>query len=171
MVRKLEDGILGETLGDEAQGMVVIDPDGHPQKYDQMEIMSSFVAKEVNVLKVDVPRAGGKGWKRANSEINTQDTDLGDNWCQEAVLRCQAYIGGDVGQGERAALRIRLSMFETQCSLLYCMDARVVYAACIFCANPRTPKCGLLHTLMELAANDQRLVPDLPRLMHGTQRR
>ena len=70
-------------MGDEAQGMVVVDFDGHPQKFDQMEILSQFVAKEVNVLKVDVPRAGGKGWKRTNSEIETQDTDLGNSWCEE----------------------------------------------------------------------------------------
>ena len=81
--RKLDDGTLAETLGDEAQGMVIVDFDGHPQKYDQMQILSNFVAKEVNVLKLDVPRAGGKGWKRANSEIDTQDSDLGNNWCKE----------------------------------------------------------------------------------------
>ena len=83
MSRKLDDGTLAETLGDEAQGMVVVDFDGHPQKYDQMQILSNFVAKEVNVLKLDVPRAGGKGWKRANTEIDTQDSDLGNNWCEE----------------------------------------------------------------------------------------
>ena len=43
--------------------MVVVDYDGHPQKYDAVEIMSQFVAKEVNVLKIDIPRAGGKGWR------------------------------------------------------------------------------------------------------------
>ena len=48
----MEDGALGDTLGDEAQGMVVVDFDGHPQKFDQMEILFQFVAKEVNVLKV-----------------------------------------------------------------------------------------------------------------------
>ena len=70
-------------MGDEAQGMVVVDFDGHPQKFDQMEILSQFVAKEMNVLKVDVPRVGGKGWKRTNSEIETQDTDLGNSGCEE----------------------------------------------------------------------------------------
>ena len=79
----MEDGALGDTLGDEAQGMVVVDFDGHPQKCDQMEILSQIVAKEVNVLKVDVPRVGGKGWKRTISEFGTHDTDLGDNWCEE----------------------------------------------------------------------------------------
>ena len=91
MSRKLEDGTLAETLGDEAQGMVVVDYDGHPQKYDAVEIMSQFVAKEVNVLKIDIPRAGGKGWKRAQSEIDTQDADLGDAWC-EAVSSGAKYV-------------------------------------------------------------------------------
>ena len=71
--------------------MVVVDYDGHPQKYDAVEIMSQFVAKEVNVLKIDIPRAGGKGWKRAQSEIDTQDADLGDAWC-EAVSSGAKYV-------------------------------------------------------------------------------
>ena len=40
------------------------------------------MAKQVNVLKLDVPRANGKGWKRANSEIDAQQ-DLGDSWTEE----------------------------------------------------------------------------------------
>ena len=47
------------------------------------ETFSQFVAKQVNVLKLDVPRASGKGWKRANSEIDTQD--LGDSWTEEVA--------------------------------------------------------------------------------------
>ena len=82
----MEDGALGDTLGDEAQGMVVVDFDGHPQKFDQMEILSQFVAKEVNVLKVDVPRAGGEDWKQTNSEIKTQDADPGNSWCDEVFM-------------------------------------------------------------------------------------
>ena len=79
--RKLEEGSIGETLGDEARGMVVLDYDGHVFKYDQLEILSDFVAKEVNVLKVDVPNDSGRGWKRTNSEMNTQD--VGENWCED----------------------------------------------------------------------------------------
>ena len=41
-----EDDTLQRTLGDEARGMVIVDFDGHPQKYDEMEIMSDIVAKE-----------------------------------------------------------------------------------------------------------------------------
>ena len=35
--RTLEDGTIGETLGDEARGLVVLDFEGHPHKFDQME--------------------------------------------------------------------------------------------------------------------------------------
>ena len=48
-----------------------------------MEIMSDIVAKEINVLKIDVPKPGGRGWKRTFSEISTQDQDLGENWGQQ----------------------------------------------------------------------------------------
>ena len=68
-------------MGDEMQGMVVVDCDGHPSKYDQIEIMSNVVAKEINVFKIDVP--SGSGWKRSFSEISTQDADLGESWCQD----------------------------------------------------------------------------------------
>ena len=81
VTRRLEDGgTLADTLGDEARGMVVIDFDGHPQKYDDLKIMSDVVAKEINIFKVDVPREGGKGWKRTAVEIGTQDRDLGESW-------------------------------------------------------------------------------------------
>ena len=76
------DGTLGDTLGDEARGAVVIDFEGHPTKYEELEILQDIVAKEVNVLKVDVPREGGRGWKRTFSEINTQGEGLGDEWKQ-----------------------------------------------------------------------------------------
>ena len=55
---------------------------GHPHKYDQMEIFKDIVAKEINVLKIDAPNKDGKGWKRTYSEINTQE-DLGENWQKE----------------------------------------------------------------------------------------
>ena len=80
--RRLEDGSIGETLGDEARGMVVVDFDGHPQKFDQLQIMSDVVAKDINVFKVDCPREGTRrGWKRTHSEIDTQE--LGDKWRDE----------------------------------------------------------------------------------------
>ena len=80
--KNLQDGTLGDTLGDEARGMVIIDYEGHPHKFEQLEILQDIVAKEVNVLKIDVPREGGHGWKRTFSENNTQEEGLGDEWKQ-----------------------------------------------------------------------------------------
>ena len=48
-----------------------------------MEILRDVVAKEVNVLQVDVPREGGRGWKRTHSEISTQEERLGEDWKQD----------------------------------------------------------------------------------------
>ena len=55
------------------------DFDGHPQKFDQLQIMSDVVAKDINIFKVDAP--SGRGWKRTYSEIDTQE--LGDSWREE----------------------------------------------------------------------------------------
>ena len=77
--KNLQDGTIDETLGNEAQGLVVLDYDGHPHKFDQVQIMSDVVAKEWHVLKIDAPRAEGRGWKRTYSEIDTQK-DLGEDW-------------------------------------------------------------------------------------------
>ena len=40
--KRLADGTISQTLGDEARGMVVLDFDGHPQKYDQLEVAISL---------------------------------------------------------------------------------------------------------------------------------
>ena len=54
--------------------------------------MSDVVAKEVNILKVDVPRDNGRGWKRTAVEINAQDDrDLGDGW-REGMAAGSKYV-------------------------------------------------------------------------------
>ena len=79
--------------------MVVLDFDGHPQKYDQLEVLRNVVAKEappcqilvnrtpapffcdrreVNVLKIDIPGEERRGWKRTRSEIDT--ASMPANW-------------------------------------------------------------------------------------------
>ena len=88
--KTLQDGTVGETLGDEARGMVVIDYEGHPHKYDQMQIFKDIVAKEINVLKIDAPNKNGKGWKRTYSEINTKE-DLGEDW-QKEISQSSKYV-------------------------------------------------------------------------------
>ena len=90
MSKTLEDGTIGETLGDEARGLVVLDFEGHPHKFDQMEIMADVVAKEVNILKIDAPQKEGRGWKRTYSEIDTQE-HLGEEWRQD-MARGARYV-------------------------------------------------------------------------------
>ena len=60
------------TIGDEPRGMVIVDFEGFPMKYDQMAVMESVVARQVCRIRVDVPREGG-GWRRTNSSLGTQD--------------------------------------------------------------------------------------------------
>ena len=82
------EGTLAQTLGDETRGMVVVDFQGHPQTYDSLKIFSD-VAKEVNVLKVDVPRDTGRGWKRTAAEIS--HSDMGEGW-REGISEGAKYV-------------------------------------------------------------------------------
>jgi len=75
------EGELGETLGEEAIGMVVVDSAGHPMKYDALNVFSEVVATQSARLEVDIPGPDGKGWRRTDSQIDTQ-TDLGHSWRQ-----------------------------------------------------------------------------------------
>ena len=83
------EGTLAQTLGDESRGMVVVDFQGHPQTYDSLKIFSDVVAKEVNVLKVDVPRESGRGWKRTAAEIS--QGDMGEGW-REGISEGARYV-------------------------------------------------------------------------------
>ena len=47
---------------------------------------------EVNILKVDVPRENGKGWKRTAVEIDAQDPALGAGWREQAASGAQYII-------------------------------------------------------------------------------
>jgi hypothetical protein len=82
--RQPKDGTLAETLGEESAGLVVVDPDGHPLKYNQMDVYESIVAKQSVRIEVDVPGEGGRGWRRAAStfEMDAQ-ADLDDKWKED----------------------------------------------------------------------------------------
>ena len=90
VTKTLEDGTIDETLGDEAEGTVILDYEGHPHKFDQVQIIAGVVAKEVNIIKIDAPRAGGRGWKRTHAEIDMQK-DLGEEWRQN-MARGTRYV-------------------------------------------------------------------------------
>ena len=52
-------------------------------KYDQLQILSDVVPKEVTVLKVDAPGSEGRGWKRTHAEIGT--SELPSGWRQKVA--------------------------------------------------------------------------------------
>ena len=56
--------IIGSTLADEAIGMCIIDPSGHPMKYDDLTVLENVVASQHVRIELDVPGPGGKGWRR-----------------------------------------------------------------------------------------------------------
>ena len=82
--RQPKDGTLAETLGEESTGLVVVDPDGHPLKYNQMDVYQSIVGRQSVRIEVDVPGEGGRGWRRAVSsfEMDAQ-ADLNDRWKED----------------------------------------------------------------------------------------
>ena len=82
--RQARDGTLAETLGEESIGLVVVDPDGHPLKYNQMEVYESIVAKQSVRIEVDVPGEGNRGWKRSAAAFDIEaQHDLDDKWKAE----------------------------------------------------------------------------------------
>ena len=53
-------------------------------KYDQMADIHNVIAKQVARITVDVPGPGGRGWRRTNSSLDTQDEpDLDKTWRED----------------------------------------------------------------------------------------
>jgi hypothetical protein len=79
--RQVEEQELGSTLGEEGCGMVVVDMSGVPLKYDQMTVFSDVIGRQNCRIEVDVPGRLGKGWRRAQSTVDTAaEADLGEEW-------------------------------------------------------------------------------------------
>ena len=68
---------LRETLGEENEGMVFLDPTGIPIKYDQMEIFKDAIGAASCRIAVDVPYQ--KSWKRSGLVIDT-NTVFDEKW-------------------------------------------------------------------------------------------
>ena len=50
-------------------------------KYDQMSVFESIVAKQHVRVDIDVPREGGRGWRRTVSSFDLDSQqDLGESW-------------------------------------------------------------------------------------------
>ena len=69
---------LGETLGDDAHAMVVVDAGGYPLTYDALTVIESVAAKRSVRLEIEQLGPGGRGWARANAVIDTDE--FGEAW-------------------------------------------------------------------------------------------
>ena len=69
---------LGQTLGQEACGLVCVVFDGHPIRYNQLAVYENIVAKHRSV-RFDIEAThDGRSWKRAQSSFELDDSTLDD---------------------------------------------------------------------------------------------
>ena len=86
------EGQLGETLGEEAHGMVIVDPAGNPMKYDALSVFEDVVATQRSRIEIDIPGEGGRGWQRTSASVDTQhDENLDESW-QENIAAGAAFL-------------------------------------------------------------------------------
>ena len=75
---------LDSTLGEEAEGLVIVDLGGFPLKYDKVAVFSDRVARQHIRLEVDAPR--GNGWQRSVCVVDPgEHPDLDDTWRQDVA--------------------------------------------------------------------------------------
>ena len=76
---KAKEKEIGSTLGDETTGMVVVDYEGHPIRFNMLEVYESIVAKHKSV-RFDVQAVGdGFTWRRASSSLEIDEETLEDH--------------------------------------------------------------------------------------------
>ena len=76
---KAKEKELGSTLGDESTGMVVVDYDGHPIRFNMLEVYEHIVAKHKSV-RFDVQAVGdGFTWRKARSSLEIDEETLDDH--------------------------------------------------------------------------------------------
>ena len=81
--------IIGHTLADEQVGMVVVDPSGHPMKYNGLTILENIVGTQHVRIQVDVRGPGGRGWRPTDRTVEL--SELGDEW-KEDISKGSAHI-------------------------------------------------------------------------------
>ena len=87
--RHAKEGTLGDTLGEEAHGFVVVDAAGAPMKYDMVRAMQDMCAKQWGRLEIDVPGPQGKGWRPTHAYVDTKDDeDLDETWQRDMGAGC-----------------------------------------------------------------------------------
>ena len=74
-------GTLLETLGEESVGMVFLDPEGMPLKYDQLQVFKDIVGTAACRIKVDAAGQTLGSWQPTGLSFDTtQHPSLDDKW-------------------------------------------------------------------------------------------
>ena len=158
-------------------------------KYDQLQILSDVVAKEVTVLKVDAPGSEGRGWKRTHAEIGT--SELPSGWRQK-VADGAKYILKEtwVRAGYKSlicvtvrfcSLRLHLRFRQVKANdpLLAGVCASVLFNVCLLShtglvclpgLGTTTPKSGPWCTRMAAGLSNLKLGQEVLTTMRGTGR-
>ena len=66
----IQKGTLGETLGDDLSGIVMVDGSCQPMNYQSVHTLCSVVAKQDYRLEIQVPCATGKRLRRSTGRTN-----------------------------------------------------------------------------------------------------
>ena len=75
---KPNESTLGGTLGEEATGMVVVDFEGHPVRYNQLAVYEDVVATHRSI-RFDVEAVhDGRTWRRASTSLELDQNSLDD---------------------------------------------------------------------------------------------
>jgi len=98
--KRPREGIVGETIGDERQGMVILDMQGVPTTYAGLDQMRTVLeGKQEYRLHVEVPtKDGTKRWRRAPGEMDlSREPALGEAWRHDMIggakfIAQEAYI-------------------------------------------------------------------------------
>ena len=83
---------LGDTLGSDATGYVIVDAAGAPMKYDMLSVMQDMSARQWSRrLELDVPSGPrGKGWRSTRAYVDTgSDEVLDETWKREMESGCK----------------------------------------------------------------------------------
>ena len=94
---KAKETDLGSTLGDESSGLVVVDYEGHPIRFNQLEIFEQIVARHKSI-RFDVQAVGdGFTWRRASSSMDIDEDTLDDRMRERIAagaqnLRADAFV-------------------------------------------------------------------------------
>ena len=85
-----KESTLGSTLGEESTGLVIMDYEGHPIRFNQLTVFEDIVAKHKSV-RFDVESVGdGFTWHRQSSSVDIDENTLDDRMRERIASGAQS---------------------------------------------------------------------------------